>query len=336
VAAEARRRVLSEPRIQRYARQILLRDVGGVGQEALGARGVRLAGRGPLFDAAGTYLRAGGTAVEPAADAGAWASGAPLLDTVPDDWLEVGTGTGTGTASRVRVGARGGALELWSVAPDGCLECIDERLVAGADALPTGPRAVVAGGALALLVQRRLLGLAAAVEGVAVLSEGIVSRLEPPGCTHRAPVLPGPVLTAVLGHLQAAWPEEGCGVLVEGEGGLRFVPLANAQAAHHARDPDAFPRDARRAFTLEPTTWLRLMREIESRGDRLAALVHSHPEGPAHFSDEDRRQAAPDGAPLFPGMAHLVVALQHGRPVKAVWALWRNGGFAELDCSLIE
>jgi len=326
--------MLSEPRIQRYARQILLRDVGGVGQEALGARGVRLAARGPLFDVAATYLRAGGTAVEPAADVGAWAADAPLLDTAPGAWLEVSTLASPPLPPCVVVGVQAGTLELWSVGPEGCLDCVGERLLPASEALPAGPRALVAGGALALLVQRRLLGLGAGLEGLAVSAPGFVARLEPPRCTHRPPALPAQVLAGVLTHLRAAWPEEGCGVLLEGEGGLRFVPLANAQAAHHARDPDAFPRDARRAFTLEPAAWLRLVKEAEAHGDRLAALVHSHPEGPARFSDEDRRQAAPDGLPLFPGMAHLVVAFQRGTPVKAVWALWRNGGFEELDCPL--
>jgi proteasome lid subunit RPN8/RPN11 len=327
--------MLSEPRIQRYARQILLRDVGGVGQEALGTGGVRLAARGPLFEAAATYLRAGGTAVEPAGDAGAWAAGAPLLDTAPRDWLEVRLGTAPSDALPcVVVGGRAGTLELWSVGREACLDCVRELLPGGPEA--EGPPAVVAGSTLALLVQRRLLGLAAGLEGVAVSPEGVVARLDPAPCTHRPPVLPAPVRSAVLAHLQAAWPEEGCGVLLEGEGGIRFLPLANAQAAHQARDPEAFPRDARRAFTIEPSTWLRLMKELEAGGDRLLAIVHSHPEGPAHFSDEDRRQAAPEGLPLFPGMAHLVVALQRGTPVKAVWALWRNGGFAELDCPLGE
>ena len=336
MAAEAERRVLSEPRIQRYARQILLRDVGGVGQEALGARGVRLAARGPLFDVAATYLRAGGTAVEPAADVGAWAADAPLLDSPPDGWLEVSTGASPPLPPCVVVGVRGGTLELWSVGPEGCLDCVGERLLPASEGLPAGPRAVLAGGALALLVQRRLLGLGTGLEGLAVSAPGFVARLEPPRCTHRPPALPASVLAAVLTHLRATWPEEGCGVLLEGEGGLHFVPLANAQAAHHGRDPDAFPRDARRAFTIEPAEWLRLEKEAEARGDRLAVLVHSHPQGPPRFSDEDRRQAAPDGLPLFPGMAHLVVAFQRGTPVKAVWALWRNGGFAELDCPLGE
>ena len=344
--------MLSEPRIQRYARQILLRDVGGVGQEALGARGVWLDGRGPLFSAAATYLRAGGTAVESSADAGAWAPGPPLLDTAPRNWMQVGSRASRLLEPCVVVGVNGGAIELWSVGSGsviektangsvpllfelgGCLQCAQERLGADAGEEAGSPRAVVAGGALALLVQRRLLGLAADLEGLAVSAAGTVTALEAPRCMHRAPALPAPALTAVLTHLRSVWPEEGCGVLLEGLDGTRFLPLENAQAAHHARDPDAFPRDPRRAFTVEPATWLRLMKEVEARGDRIIALVHSHPEGPPHFSEEDRRQAAPEGLPLFPEMAHLVVAFERGAPVKAVWALWRGSGFGELDCPL--
>jgi proteasome lid subunit RPN8/RPN11 len=321
--------MLSEPRIQRYARQILLRDVGGVGQEALGAQGVRLSGQGPLLEAARTYLQAGGTSVEPRAGEGAWAPGAPVLEEPPRTWLAVGSPPVPLDPPCVGVAVRGAAIELWSAGAGACLDCMGERLFPPAAPALAGPRAVVAGAALALLVQRRLLGLGAPLEGVAVTEAGVLQRLEPPRCPHRAPVLAPSVLAAVLAHLCSAWPEEGCGVLLEGESGMRFLPLANAQAAHHARDPEAFPRDAHRAFTVEPATWLRLLREAEARGEQVAALVHSHPEGPAHFSDEDRRQAAPDGSPLHPRMAHLVVALHHRTPVKAVWALWRNGGFTE-------
>jgi proteasome lid subunit RPN8/RPN11 len=81
---------------------------------------------------------------------------------------------------------------------------------------------------------------------------------------------------------------------------------------------------------VDPSTWLQ--QDAEARGEALAALVHSHPEGPARFSDEDRRQAAPDGIPLFPGMAHLVVAFRAGVPATAVWALWKAGGFDEVPC----
>jgi proteasome lid subunit RPN8/RPN11 len=164
----------------------------------------------------------------------------------------------------------------------------------------------------------------------------VVVRRELPRCAHRPPELAPAVLAAVLAHLRAALPEEGCGVLLDGDGGLRFLPFTNAQAVHHARDPAAFPRDAQSAFTVDPAAWLAVLRDADARGEEVAALVHSHPDGPAHFSDEDRRQAAPDGIPLFPAMAHLVIAFDRGAPIQAVWALWRIGGFVEVDCPLAD
>ena len=55
---------LSENQIVRYGRQILLRDVGGRGQERLLASPVRVIGSGPEIDDAVAYLVAGGTPVE--------------------------------------------------------------------------------------------------------------------------------------------------------------------------------------------------------------------------------------------------------------------------------
>lgn len=54
---------LSEDQILRYSRQILLKDVGGRGQEALLEAGVRLEGAGPAGLTAAAYLAAGGTPV---------------------------------------------------------------------------------------------------------------------------------------------------------------------------------------------------------------------------------------------------------------------------------
>ena len=66
--------MLSEPQIQRYARQILLHDVGERGQEALGAVRVELALDGDATRAAAAYLRAGGTPVDvPEGPPGPWA-----------------------------------------------------------------------------------------------------------------------------------------------------------------------------------------------------------------------------------------------------------------------
>ena len=54
----------------------------------------------------------------------------------------------------------------------------------------------------------------------------------------------------------------------------------------------------------------------------------------AGFSAEDRRWAAPDGQPLLPGVAHLVIAFQEGGPRSARWAVWADGDFVESDCLL--
>ena len=54
---------LREEQILRYSRQILLRDVGGRGQEALLEGGARLEGSGPAALTAAAYLAGGGTPV---------------------------------------------------------------------------------------------------------------------------------------------------------------------------------------------------------------------------------------------------------------------------------
>jgi len=142
------------------------------------------------------------------------------------------------------------------------------------------------------------------------------------------------MLTELVRHLSAALPDEGCAVLLGREDQVRLVPMENAQARHHARDPEAFPRTARTAFSLDPRAWLALLREADRTGERILAIAHSHPESGAGFSAEDRRWAAPDGQPLLPGVAHLVIAFQGGRPRSARWAVWADGDFLETDCLL--
>ena len=98
--------------------------------------------------------------------------------------------------------------------------------------------------------------------------------------------------------------------------------------------PRPFPGTARTAFSLDPRAWLSLLREADRTGERILAIAHSHPEGGAGFSAEDRRQAAPDGQPLLPGVAHLVIDFEGGRPQSGRWAVWADGDFLEAACPL--
>ena len=126
-----------------------------------------------------------------------------------------------------------------------------------------------------------------------------VGGVTPAECSHRR-ALPLAVLAEAVRHLEACYPEEGCGVVLEGAAGPRWVPLNNAYAAWAARDPRGFPRDARSAFLFEPAEWLALLKQADARGERPVCIVHGHPDGAAAFSAEDRQQAAPEGRRCCP------------------------------------
>lgn len=325
--------MLTEPQIQRYARQLLLRDVGERGQEELGAVLVELVLPDEVAATAAVYLRAGGTEVHgPAMSDAPWARTPPLLEAPPQRRLHVVAAPTVPGQAAVVVGSDAGRAVLWSAGETGCRPCLADG-VRGLGPPELGA-AVQIGSLVALLVQRRALGLASPLEGLELSGEGAISTLAARPCSHRPPAVPDAVLRALLAHLASALPDEGCAVLVGRDDEVRLVPMQNAQATHHARDPEAFPRTARTAFSLDPRAWLGLLREVDRTGERVLAIAHSHPDGGTHFSGEDRRWAAPDGLPLLPGAAHLVVAFSGGRPRAARWALWSDGDFLEMDCPL--
>jgi proteasome lid subunit RPN8/RPN11 len=114
---------------------------------------------------------------------------------------------------------------------------------------------------------------------------------------------------AILQHLRAALPNEGCGLLatVEDPGTsrvVRFYPGENID------------RSATR-FTMDPRQVMAAMDEIEARGWRLGGIVHSHPRTPATPSPTDLREA------YYPE-ALLVIASFAAAPVLRAWRVCRT------------
>lgn len=137
------------------------------------------------------------------------------------------------------------------------------------------------------------------------------------------PAHPGPeVLDAIVRHLESAWPLEGCGVVLRQgtRGPWRCRPLRNARAA-------------RDAYAFDPAEWLGVLREADARGEQLMWVFHSHVsgDGDAGFSREDRRQAAPGGEPLLPGVSYLVMALRHGRVTARRLFRWEGKDFQPVE-----
>lgn len=123
-------------------------------------------------------------------------------------------------------------------------------------------------------------------------------------------VVPPALLAEIIMHLRSVLPEEGCGLLAErarlggGWEACRYFPGVNVDRSPHR-------------FTMDPRAVVDALREIDARGWRLAAIVHSHPAGPAAPSPTDLREA------YYPDAAFLIVGF--GGEAASVRA-WRFAG----------
>jgi len=128
---------------------------------------------------------------------------------------------------------------------------------------------------------------------------------------------PAPVREAVLRHLEASYPEEGCGVILQSTstGDWRVHPLRNAS-----------PRPAT-AYAFADEEWLALCMRAETRGERVVSVFHSHVDAPATFSPADRDLAAPGGQPLLPDVSYLIASVHRGCVSSVSEYVWRDGDF---------
>jgi proteasome lid subunit RPN8/RPN11 len=140
-----------------------------------------------------------------------------------------------------------------------------------------------------------------------------------------------PELTEVVRHLEAMYPKEGCGVLLwhEQRRTWRVRPITNAYDQYHALEPVRFPRTSRTAYYFELREWLLVNQQADASGEQIACVFHSHTNGIADFSAEDRAQAAPAGLPVLPGVSYLVVAIEGGRATHARLFWWQNEDFRD-------
>jgi [CysO sulfur-carrier protein]-S-L-cysteine hydrolase len=132
----------------------------------------------------------------------------------------------------------------------------------------------------------------------------------------------------IIAQAEREFPHECCGFIIgslsDDDSVEEVRPIANIQNAQHAKDPTAFPRDARTAFLMEPKEHLAVMREIDDRKLALKIVYHSHPDHEAYFSETDRRQACsfdPE-CPDYPDTAYLVMSIMGGKFHRAAAFVW--------------
>lgn len=137
-------------------------------------------------------------------------------------------------------------------------------------------------------------------------------------------------LSEVIAHAEEEYPRESCGVLLLRDGRRwRTQRMTNAYDRYHAKDPSRFPRTSRTAYLFDPKEWLQISQEADERGEQVACVYHSHIDAGAYFSAEDRAMAAPDGEPILPGTAYLVVAVDGGKVTAGKLFRWQDGEFRE-------
>lgn len=121
-----------------------------------------------------------------------------------------------------------------------------------------------------------------------------------------------------LSSLAEADPRnEVCGFVVEGPSGkLEVVPVRNVA------------REGGQAFEADPAAHLALARRLRREGGRIAAVFHSHLDGPARLSAADLAGAVVGNAPALPGADQIVLGLDEEKVMEIRVFRWAGAGFS--------
>jgi proteasome lid subunit RPN8/RPN11 len=120
-----------------------------------------------------------------------------------------------------------------------------------------------------------------------------------------------------LSALAEADPKnEVCGFVVAGaRGGLEVVPVRNVAGA------------AGQLFEADPAAHLALSRRLRREAGRIAAVFHSHVDGPARLSAADLAGAVMEDGPALPGVDQIVVGLESGKVREIRVFTWMGSTF---------
>jgi len=119
-----------------------------------------------------------------------------------------------------------------------------------------------------------------------------------------------PAYAAMLVHLLAVYPEEGCGLLA-GNGGdglaTAVYPIENIATTPQTR------------YLMAPQSQLDAFLDIETADLDLLAIYHSHPHGPNTPSATDMAQA------YYPDLTQIIVSLAQAQPGVCAFRVTQTG-----------
>ena len=112
--------------------------------------------------------------------------------------------------------------------------------------------------------------------------------------------IPASVFVSLREHLEAVYPEEGCGVLL-GRRSSRRVEVERVELVKNTAREDKYHR-----YLIAPERLLEIDREARRRGEEIVGYVHSHPDRPAEPSGTDLEGAWPD-------VSYVIVSIRCGK-----------------------
>lgn len=123
-------------------------------------------------------------------------------------------------------------------------------------------------------------------------------------------VLNQQTLKEIHSHATSTYPEECCGLMtgrIEGE---------SKTVSGLWRMKNAFePSERYHRYTIDPMEYMYAENEIESKGDEIVGIYHSHPNAPAKPSLFDQDHA-------WPTLSYVVVEVRDAKPMNiASWVL---------------
>ena len=120
----------------------------------------------------------------------------------------------------------------------------------------------------------------------------------------------------MLEYVDRQAPLEACGLLAGKDDRVEKVLLVRNQAQSPVR------------FVMDPQQQLNAFEEIESRGQELLAIFHSHPAGPETVSATDIAEAAYD-------VVHVICSRSHGQwKLRGFWI--ENGSATEVSLQIVD
>jgi proteasome lid subunit RPN8/RPN11 len=118
----------------------------------------------------------------------------------------------------------------------------------------------------------------------------------------------------IVAHAREEAPNECCGMVSGNDG--------RASRVYPARNAEASPL----RYTIHPQDQIRIMGEIDDRGEELAAIYHSHTKTPAEPSQTDINLAQ-----NWPDPVYLICSLAEPEAPNLRGFAIRDGGVEEVD-----